>query len=131
MDFNKLCADFLGFEYLGDGHSPDYLMPNGVLIDSNDLTFDKDWNSFMLVKQAIESIRLPVPGYNVEDWFSVTISRNHCIITSGLRHADSDIRSPYHYEEYVFDSSADKAAIRAVTEFINWFKTLNILENDN
>jgi len=67
----------------------------------------------MFTTEQIENLR---PSFNLGgqlamsmvEWFTFHAYENrdgipiHCTIKSGLRHADGETRSPYHYEETFF-----------------------------
>ena len=55
----------------------------------------------------------------MRDWFEVTQGDSFCIIKSGLRHADGETASPFHYEEVVVGKKALKQSIE---KFSEWYK---------
>ena len=57
------------------------------------------------------------------DWFIVTESANFYSIRNGLRHADSEIKSPYYYEDCTIGKNAKKIAFE---KFSTWWNSLNI-----
>lgn len=56
------------------------------------------------------------------DWFIVTQGTGFCCIRSGLRHADGETLSPYHYENCIGGKNAKKEAL---TKFNQWYESLN------
>jgi len=56
------------------------------------------------------------------DWFEIYEGNGYCIIRSGLRHADNETKSPYHYNYSVGGKDAYKKCIK---HFNEWWNNLN------
>ena len=54
------------------------------------------------------------------DWFEVTSGHGYCTIRSGLRHADGETKSPYHYEDFQGGKNAKKECVKRFNE---WWET--------
>jgi len=57
------------------------------------------------------------------DWFEITEGAGFFSIKSGLRHADGETKSPYHYEDCVGGKNAEKIVIE---KFNKWWTSLNV-----
>lgn len=62
-------------------------------------------------------------GMTIIDWFEITEGAGFFCIRSGLRHADGETRSPYHYENCIGGKHAKKESL---LKFDVWFNSLNI-----
>lgn len=58
------------------------------------------------------------------EWFEISEGASFFCIRSGLRHADSETKSPYYYEDCVGGKNAEKIAIE---KFNKWWISLNII----
>ncbi len=63
-------------------------------------------------------------GMTMIDWFEITEGTGFFCIRSGLRHADGETKSPYHYTNCVGGENVEKIALE---EFNNWWTSLNII----
>lgn len=61
-------------------------------------------------------------GMPMIDWFSITQSGGMCSISSGLRHADGETKSPFHYEHYEMGENAEE---KCIEHFNNWWDNLD------
>jgi hypothetical protein len=59
-------------------------------------------------------------GMSMVDWFEVHRGEHWCHINSGLRHADGETRSPFHYEYNAVGAGAEEEALRHFTQW--WLK---------
>lgn len=59
----------------------------------------------------------------VIDWFEITEGASFFCIRSGLRHADGETKSPYHYEDCVGGENTKKIAME---RFDKWWAALNV-----
>lgn len=123
--FNLKCAKFIGYEWLDDFNYPEknnigWYDNQGMYIGKI-LNFHTDWNEIHKVIDFIHLIRIRVPDYNVIEWFSVDVTSNICTITSGLRNADGETKTPYYYSEYNYDINNKNAVILSLNNFIDWF----------
>ena len=62
-------------------------------------------------------------GMTMIDWFEITEGAGFFCIRSGLRHADGQTKSPYHYEDCVGGKNAEKIAME---KFNKWWASLNV-----
>jgi hypothetical protein len=62
-------------------------------------------------------------GMRMVDWFRVDTGKNWITIISGLRHADGETLSPYHYEATYVGTHAKRDALRT---FNIWWNTILI-----
>ena len=62
-------------------------------------------------------------GITMIDWFEITEGAGFFCIRSGLRHADGETKSPYHYEDCVGGKNAEKIAME---KFNKWWASLNV-----
>jgi hypothetical protein len=58
------------------------------------------------------------------DWFEVYEGKFYCTIKSGLKHADGETRSFFHYEETAVGKNAKKIAIAKFNHF--WCSKFNL-----
>jgi hypothetical protein len=121
QEFNKLCAEFLGWEQGEDGRYWKETPTESSNWYVDEMYFHSDWNWIMEVKKAIESVRLDVPNYNVIEWFEVHLYSRGCLIKSGLRHVDGETTSPYYYENSVWKKDLQESTVQAIWQFINWY----------
>lgn len=56
-------------------------------------------------------------GMTMIDWFEIHEGAGYCTIRSGLRHADGETKSPYHYEHGRGGKFASKLVIKHFTEW--------------
>ena len=62
--------------------------------------------------------------YTMVEWFEITQGPEiHCRINSGLRNADGETKSPYHYDETIIGKNSEKLALQ---KFNDWFVSLKI-----
>jgi hypothetical protein len=61
-------------------------------------------------------------GMSMIEWFEITEGGSFFCIKSGLRHADGETKSPYHYEDCVGGKNAEKIAL---DKFNLWWCSLN------
>ena len=63
------------------------------------------------------------------DWFEVHEGNGYCSIRSGLKHADCETKSLYHYDYFEGGKHATK---NVLNHFNNWWKNLTgeIRDND-
>ena len=62
-------------------------------------------------------------GMTMIDWFEITEGASFFCIRSGLRHADGETKSPYHYEDCVGGKNPEKIAME---KFNMWWASLNV-----
>jgi hypothetical protein len=58
-------------------------------------------------------------GMRMVEWFEVNSGHGYCTIRSGLRHADGETLSPFHYEEMHGGEDAEDIAI---VKFNKWWE---------
>ena len=127
LDYNKLCAEFLGWEYIDkDQHSQAYenygwwvkrIYHNNIDARNNcnwkgfnqNLKFHSDWNWIFEVVEAIEKL-----GY---------YTKNECI-------RNINYFNIYELENneatfYGTDNSKKEAVVEAINQFLIWHKTNN------
>jgi hypothetical protein len=61
-------------------------------------------------------------GIMMREWFEILEGGSFFCIKSGLRHADGETRSPYHYEDCVGGENTEKIAL---DKFNLWWDSLN------
>lgn len=61
-------------------------------------------------------------GMTMRDWFEITEGSGFFCIRSGLKHADGETKSPYHYEDCVGGKGAKKLALDKFNNFWNDLK---------
>ena len=61
-------------------------------------------------------------GWWLHDWFEISEGVGYFCIKSGLRHADGETKSPFHYEECIGGDNAKKIALE---NFSKWWDSLN------
>jgi hypothetical protein len=64
-------------------------------------------------------------GWLLHDWFEISEGVGYSCIKSGLRHADGETKSPYHYEECIGGKNAKKSVLE---NFSRWWDSLNKTE---
>ena len=69
-------------------------------------------------------IQFPFNKTPLTDWFHVVDGNGFCCIYSGLRHADGETISPFHYGETTTGKTAKKDAI---VRFNNFYQTIKHL----
>ena len=116
-EYNKLCAEFLGWNFSIHGVYKDEL----TRYKKEELKFDSDYNWIMEVIEKIQNIRREVKEYGVLEWFEVHLYSHGCLIKSGLNHADGETKSPYYYSNSVWKSNCKEAVVQAIWEFLNWY----------
>lgn len=119
-DFNKQCADFMGYQYFGWNHpnhqkevsSRGYWAKKGAKIHNaklnvrvNPLRYDFDWNWIMEVVEKIESL-----GY----WVCI----QNTYIGFGKKNDESSFLS---YSFSNMRTTKKEAVIQAIWEFLNWY----------
>jgi hypothetical protein len=62
-------------------------------------------------------------GITLRDWFEISEGVGFFCIRSGLRHADGETKSPYHYEDCVGGKNAKKIAME---KFNVWWASLDV-----
>ena len=83
--------------------------------------------TFTMTKKQILKLRPEFKlgwGMTMIDWFEITEGVGFFCIRSGLRHADGETKSPYHYEDCVGGKNAEKIAME---KFNNWWASLNVV----
>lgn len=128
QEFNKLCAEFLGWEYIDkDLHPQAYenygwwvkgTYTNNINARNNsnwkgfdsDLKFHSDWNWIMLVIDNIEKIISPIHGR-----FGVFISINSCCIQG--KNFNYGKSSDVYYSESYADTKI-QAVIKEIHKFL-------------
>lgn len=117
-EYNKMCAEFLGFEISENEECFKVPNKNGWV----KLTiFYSDWNWIMEVIQKILKIRLKLKDYHVVEWFEVYFYSKGCLIRSGLKHADGETVSPYYYQRSVWKPNSKDAVVESVWQFLHWY----------
>jgi len=61
-------------------------------------------------------------GMTMIEWFEISEGASLFCIRSGLKHADGETKSPYHYEDCVGGKNAEKIAL---DKFNLWWYSLN------
>lgn len=61
-------------------------------------------------------------GMTLVEWFEISEGGSFFCIKSGLRHADGETLSPYHYEDCVGGKNAEK---NALDKFNIWWCSIN------
>lgn len=56
LEYNKRCAEFLGWKNINDESFPEYIDKLGNFYPLKKLVFDSDWNWIMEVVEAIQKI---------------------------------------------------------------------------
>ncbi len=67
LEYNRRCAEFLGWTNLNDESFPEYLDKFGNFYPFKELQFDSDWNWIMIVIEAIEKLGFNFDSYNPID----------------------------------------------------------------
>ena len=62
-------------------------------------------------------------GMRMIDRFEISQGASFYCIRSGLRHADGETKSPYHYEDCVGGKNAKKISLQ---KFTDWWNSLKI-----
>jgi hypothetical protein len=94
-NYNRLCAEFLGWKNLNDDSFPEYIDKLGNFYPLKELTFDSDWNWIMEVVDAIEKL-----GHTVDIW------NNVCVIP--------------HLKKSIGESKKE-AVVQAINQFLIWY----------
>jgi len=99
VEYNKLCAEFLGWNYLISGVYKDEL----TIYKKEELKFDSDWNWIMEVVEKIEKeCGVSIVGGPVK--------KPTCVIYLGNLKAKSGQ-----------GNSKKEAVVQAIWEFLNWY----------
>lgn len=61
-------------------------------------------------------------GVDMVDWFCIKEGDNTFSITSGLKHADGETKSPYYYNDYVIGENASEIALNNFNKWWYSFK---------
>jgi hypothetical protein len=61
-------------------------------------------------------------GMRMVDWFEVTEGEMFFCIHSGLRHADGETKSPYHYDDCAVGKNSKK---QCLVKFSEWWNNIN------
>jgi len=56
------------------------------------------------------------------DWFEIRETSGMFSISSGLRHADGETKSPFHYDHYELGENAEE---KCIENFNKWWNNLN------
>lgn len=62
--------------------------------------------------------------FTMLDWFEITEAGSFCLIRSGLRHANPDMKSPFFYENSIVGENSLKESIVKFNEW--WNKNTNV-----
>lgn len=110
LEYNKRCAEFLGWKNLNDDSFPEYVNPLGDFYQLKELKFHSDWNWIMAVVEAIEKLK-----FNVR----ITIA---CITIENAFDNDSNLSPIYkfHSTQGEFESKKE-AVVQAINEFLIWY----------
>ena len=87
---------------------------------------NKKYRELMTKNQILKlrpEFKLFEDGWLLHDWFEISEGAGYFCIKSGLRHADGEIKSPFHYEECIGGKNAKKIALE---NFSRWWDSLNI-----
>lgn len=92
---------------------------------------DEDWVNAetdkllrVMTKEKILDLRpeFKFRGTIMIDWFEVTEGAGFFCIRNGLRHADGETKSPYHYEECIAGDGAKEISLE---KFNKWWNEVN------
>lgn len=113
LEYNKLCAEFLGWKNLNDDSFPEYIDVNCDFFKLKDLKFHSDWNWIHEVLKKITTIQYHWELIN----FHGTFEEKNCM--------KCEIFSLRPYEsnnEFSYKSSDEKeAVIQAINQFLIWY----------
>jgi len=111
LEYNKRCAEFLGWKNLNDDSFPEYVNPLGDFYQLKELKFHSDWNWIMEVVEAIEKLK-----FNVR----ITIA---CITIENAFDNDSNLSPIYkfHSMQGEFESKKE-AVVEAINQFLIWYE---------
>lgn len=115
LNFNKRCAEFLGWKYVKDGDvwNPDMLHDYSFVYSQN-LKFHSDWNWIMEMVEAIEKLKFR---------FEIALNEVNLYCISKERRFSYAIN--YHdCENYGEEMHLTKkeAVIKAINQFLIWFE---------
>ena len=122
LDYNKLCAEFLGSELKNDGQynywTYDHLGFNLMKISgsawiSGNFEFHSDWNWIMEVVEAIEKL----------DDFYVQIEENACYIYD-ISKFDNEQTNAFIKVD-INTTSKKEAVVQAINQFLIWYNENN------
>lgn len=114
IDYNKRCAEFLGWKNLNDDSFPEYIDKLGNFYPLKELTFDSDWNWIMEVVEAIEKLKFR---------FEIALNEVNLYCISKERRFSYAIN--YHdCENYGEEMHLTKreAVVIAINQFLIWFE---------
>lgn len=101
-EYNKMCAEVLGWEFQHGYYNPDHLHEYSFKTDKS-LKFHSDWNWIMEVVENIENLYGGAVQFEISD--------ESCLV------AMPSVFSEY----YVMDTKKD-AVVQAIWGFLNWYK---------
>lgn len=113
-DYNKRCADFLGWKNLNDDSFPEYVNNNGDFYSLKNLLFDSDWNWIMEVIDVIQKL---------------DINKNK--LSSHPYYYGFDLETNNYYAHFQFGEdlhfngeskeSQKEAVVQAITQFLIYY----------
>ena len=106
-NYNRLCAEFLGWKNLNDDSFPEYVNPLGDFYQLKELKFHSDWNWIMAVVEAIEELDI-IASFQIEQ---PTIYIWKSSETSTFEGISIDI----------FTMSKKEAVVQAINKFLIWY----------
>lgn len=77
----------------------------------------------MLTEKEILELRptFKFAGITMTDWFDINKGEKFFSIRSGLKHADGETRSPYHFD---YKAVGDNSQNEALEKFTLWWLTM-------
>ena len=109
LEYNKRCAEFLGWKNLNDDSFPEYVNPLGDFYQLKELKFHSDWNWIMDMVEAIEKLTKK-DGYGYE----ILITNSLCVIEETNKIFDSNQR--------VYAKTRKEAVVGAINQFLIWYE---------
>jgi len=121
-EFNRLCAELLGFKCLANGqYELPEMMTFGAKIYLEDMQYHSDWNWIMSVVDKIRTVS--IPGYKFP-CFEFTIENEWCIIDL---HPQIDVLSEnvakdfYSHVEHRREETLKESVVQVIWQFLNWY----------
>ena len=119
LQYNKLCAEFLGFKHHEGSEYWTTMLWGGNGFTLRQMRFHSDWNWIMEVVEAIEKLH-----------FNVRMSCT-CITIENAFDNDSDLNPIYKFHSIQGEFETKKeAVVQAINQFLIWYnneRTISII----
>lgn len=125
-DYNRMCAEFLGWRNLNDDSFPEFITPMGDFYPAKNMEFHSDWNWIHEIIDAIEKLKTETSTFEFHiQPKSVLIKeeRNYSFEKGDGGKTSQPLK--FNDSVWVTGKTKKEAVIQAINSFLKWYEQNN------